>query len=417
MPTRTAAALFLLAPAVACAAGEAQWSGSIRDSAGIQIVENAGEPMWAEGEGWTVHEMLRIGTVEADPAYQFGRIGWLAPGSDGRIYVLDDLGQHVKVFSPMGAYERTIGKAGSGPGEMGPSQGGLGFLMVGAGDTVLVPDLANQRVNRWAPDGADAGSFALNLQAGFPVAWQTAPHGMLAEQVRYLDLTGAAQQVGRLDVVVLLASDGRVTDTLISFPPGEAIAFTGGMPEWTIYSPETGWSITDAGELLIGVSDRYRIRQHDASGALVRIITMPYEPRPVSDADRQAVLAFFRRIFRDQRVPPAIGEQLIQNNVHFGEYLPAFARAIGGPDGTIWVQHVAAASDMTEAQRDAANFMEDIGAPSWDVLDRDGRFLGVVTMPDRFAPRSIVDDKIYGVWRDELDVQYVVVLEIRRSDG
>jgi len=28
-----------------------------------------------------------------------------------------------------------------------------------------------------------------------------------------------------------------------------------------------------------------------------------------------------------------------------------------------------------------------------------------------------VGDKIYGVWRDEMDVQYVVVLEIERLNG
>ena len=72
---------------------------------------------------------------------------------------------------------------------------------------------------------------------------------------------------------------------------------------------------------------------------------------------------------------------------------------------------------MTQEQRDAANFLEDIGAPDWDVLDHEGRFLGVITMPDRFAPRVIVGDKIYGVWRDEMDVQYVVVLEIERLSG
>jgi hypothetical protein len=67
---------------------------------------------------------------------------------------------------------------------------------------------------------------------------------------------------------------------------------------------------------------------------------------------------------------------------------------------------------MTEEQLQAANFIEDIGAPDWDVLDGEGRYLGVVSMPDRFAPRMIVGRKIYGVWRDEFDVQYAVVLRI-----
>ena len=58
------------------------------------------------------------------------------------------------------------------------------------------------------------------------------------------------------------------------------------------------------------------------------------------------------------------------------------------------------------------NFVEDIGAKDWDVFDAEGRFLGVVTMPPRFSPRSIVGDKIYGVFRDDLDVQYAVRMRI-----
>lgn len=399
--------------ALACTAGEAQWAGTVTDSAGIQIVENTGQPLWPQGEGWTVREVLRIGAVDADPEYQFGQIGWLAPSSDGRIFVLDNQGQHVKVFTPGGEYARTIGKPGSGPGEIGPPQGGNGFVGVGVGDTVFVPDIANQRVNRWTADGTEAGSFPLNILVGFPMTWQMAPDGRLVEQVRQLNIgggTGAAPS--QHDVVVRLTSDGIITDTITSFPAGETIRFTGSIPEWTIYSPETGWSITDDGGLLLGTSNEYRLRQYDAAGTLQRIIAMPYEPRLVSEGDKEAVTAFFRKIFEDQPVPPAIAEQLIKNNLHFGEYLPAFAQAIGGPEGSIWVQHVRAASDMTDEQLDAANFLEDIGAADWDVLDHEGRYLGVVTMPERFGPRTIVGDKIYGVWRDDLDVQYVMVLEI-----
>ena len=46
------------------------------------------------------------------------------------------------------------------------------------------------------------------------------------------------------------------------------------------------------------------------------------------------------------------------------------------------------------------------------MFDNEGRFLGVVSMPRRFQPVLFVDDKIYGIQRDELDVQYVVRLGI-----
>ena len=45
-------------------------------------------------------------------------------------------------------------------------------------------------------------------------------------------------------------------------------------------------------------------------------------------------------------------------------------------------------------------------------MRREGRFLGVVSMPPKFQPRLFVGDAIYGVQRDELDVQYVVRVRV-----
>ena len=46
--------------------------------------------------------------------------------------------------------------------------------------------------------------------------------------------------------------------------------------------------------------------------------------------------------------------------------------------------------------------------------DAEGRFLGFITMPDRFSPFSLRDDLLYGVWRDELDVESVRLYPLRR---
>ena len=53
-----------------------------------------------------------------------------------------------------------------------------------------------------------------------------------------------------------------------------------------------------------------------------------------------------------------------------------------------------------------------MSAPEWDVFDSEGRYLGVVTMPRLFTPKIFRGDKIYSIWRDEFDVQYVVRLRI-----
>jgi len=99
-------------------------------------------------------------------------------------------------------------------------------------------------------------------------------------------------------------------------------------------------------------------------------------------------------------------------------------RLWSGPQNSLWVQHVLTPSDMSRAERDRLGFGAQhpqlfvanphlaLGAPDWDVFDVEGRFLGVVTMPGWFDPLEFVGDEIYGVWRDELDVEYVLKLKL-----
>ena len=69
-------------------------------------------------------------------------------------------------------------------------------------------------------------------------------------------------------------------------------------------------------------------------------------------------------------------------------------------------------SEMSEDALTSIIDLEDFGAPDWDVFDAQGRYLGVVEMPQGFTPKLFREDKIFGVWRDELDVQYVLRLRI-----
>src|SRR5512145_3286850 len=75
--------------ASACGGGAAADAGSratVRDSAGIEIVENAG-PLWAEGTGWTVVDspVVDIGGVAGDAAYDLTQINGVIRLRDGRI--------------------------------------------------------------------------------------------------------------------------------------------------------------------------------------------------------------------------------------------------------------------------------------------------------------------------------------------
>ena len=137
----------------------------------------------------------------------------------------------------------------------------------------------------------------------------------------------------------------------------------------------------------------------------------PAEPRPITDRDIRAFFSYLDRAWLDAGVPPS---RLSANHerVSFAENLPVFSRFHVGYLGSLWVQPVQAPGELSDEEIELYNFLEDFGSYDWDVFDGEGRYLGVVPMPPRFTPRLFLGDKIYGVQRDELDVQYAVRLRI-----
>jgi hypothetical protein len=395
--------------AAACgggAEGGTEWSGTVEDSAGVQIVRNSLQPMWGAGEGWGFEEVLTIGEAAGDPDYQFGQIAGLDATSDGRILVLDNQAQHVKVFSADGVFERTVGQAGSGPGEFGP---GAAVLMVGTADTVIVPDAGNQRVNVILLGEGESTSFPLSFEEGIPMRWQLSNSGILVVQRRALNLPN--QEAVDVDLIARQAYDGTIVDTLLTPPRGETFSFGGGLPEFHFFAPEPMWTLLNDGTFVYAVNSDYRISVAGPDGGVTRIITMPSEPVQVTERDREIITGLIMRLMEEQGVPPQALDG-IRQGISYEDVFPAFTQLRNGPEQSLWVQRMGVPSDMTDDEQENWNPLLDQGSDEWDVFDADGRYLGVVTIPDRFSPFSLKGDLLYGVWRDEFEVQYVKVLRI-----
>jgi hypothetical protein len=406
MKLQTGPLVVLVAGIVAACDGETRWAGTITDSAGVTIASNTDVGIWAPGEEWTLEEELRIGALEGPAEYQIGQVGSIALDSKGRILVLDGQAQHIQAYSPDGIYERTIGARGGGPGELGNALA----LLMGTGDTLLVPDGQNLRFTRYAPDGSSVGSIRLDPEGAYPMAFKAAASGAIVEQIRLYALPGQPAIEEPIDVLVRLAIDGSVTDTLMAFPSGKKWVFDGPYRE---FAAEPLWDLTKSSQVVLAVSDEYRIGVY-ADGHLKRIITKPFDPERIGEADERAIREEMERRMIAAGYP-AETRQLARDNTDFAEYLPTISTLAAGPAGTIWVQRMRRPSELSDVELASireSHLNEDLGAPGWDVFDREGRYLGVVKMPDQFTPSVFRDDKIYGVWRDELNVEYVLRLRI-----
>jgi 6-bladed beta-propeller len=405
----------VLAVVAACAGDSTSaWQGSITDSAGIAIVRNPAEPLWGPGEAWTFTEALRIGTAEGEPEYQFGMIAAgssIVVASDGRVVVLDMQGQHLKVFTATGTYERTIGGPGGGPGEIAP---GASAVLIAPGDTLVVSDIGNQRANLYLLDGTFVRSFSLSFAEGIPFRWEVGADGRIVNQIRRLNLPGTTGPVDTTDVIAIRHLDGSLGDTLMRVPSGRSFSFSGGAPEFNLFTPEPLWALW-GNRVLYAVNDQFRISVYGAGGALERVIERPVTRAPVTDADENTLKDLFRKLFAQQAPPEAVAQ--LMSGVHVAEFYPAFAQMLAGPNGTILVQRIEPLSALTDEEREALDITSGaMAGRDWDVLDAEGRYLGVVTMPLKFQPIQFRGNEIYGTQSDELDVQYVVKLVIGQGE-
>jgi hypothetical protein len=178
-----------------------------------------------------------------------------------------------------------------------------------------------------------------------------------------------------------------------------------------IFSPEPVWSMVGADGLCFAVNDVFRLSMYDALGDLNRIVTLPTERKPVTDDDIEFFMQTVDRLLREQGVPPEQAE-IVKSTFNFADFFPAFLQMMPGPNGSLWVQRVQEPTGMTAEELEGWNPLLDLGASEWEILDAEGRYLGVLDMPHRFQPVTFAGDLVYGIWRDEFDVQYVRVMRV-----
>lgn len=410
MPWMSMPTLLLGLAVAACGAGgdADEWQGSVQDSAGVRIVTNTGTGLWQEDESWTVEQDLVIGTAEGEAHFQFGQISGLDVDADGRIYVMDQQASEVRVFDDDGAFVLAMGQAGAGPGEL--SQG-AGPVFVGPGDTVAVPDIVQQRITRYTPTGETAASHPLPMTGGIAARWMEDRDHTLVQQAVVMQFPGQ-EEVEPRNLLLRRAPSGAILDTLLELPVSRTVSFAGGQPSITLFESEPMWAIDHEGRIYWGVNSEYSLKVHSADGELERILARDHERRPVTSSDQTEYRRIIEGLWRDQGMN-AQALAMMSQALNFAEFYPAYANLMAGPGGTLWIQRIQTPDEVMELG-DAFD-IQDMGSATWDVFDPDGRLLGAVRMPPRFNPLLFQEDVIYGVLRDDLDVQYVARMRIVRG--
>jgi hypothetical protein len=241
----------------------------------------------------------------------------------------------------------------------------------------------------------------------------------------------ATERPDSIDRLLVRASDGTITDTLLSFASPSATHLAGTTPQVRLFVPEPVWAIGSDGTLFFARNSELRVEMRDRNANVRRITSLPVAHRSLTQGDQQE----FRQLIRDTYAAqmesagitgPGVDATLdeLMEVIQFADAYPAFNDLMAGPSNTLWTRRVLSADELratgepfnprTVAMIYAGGYVPEgnAGSTVWDVFDADGVYLGPLELPARFTPLHVHDHHIYGVARDSLDVQYVVRLAV-----
>jgi hypothetical protein len=398
-----------------------QTQATIRDSAGVAIVENTG-PGWGSETGWRVspEPVLRIGSVDAampsvggpaGPAENFSYVLGATRLSDGTVVVLDGQSAEVRWFASDGAHVRTRGGRGGGPGEFRSARG----LVRLPGDSVLVQggrwkqvlfspngDLLRDEatdLDRYRALGMTGECATLTLPDRSVLACQPIPGGPPRPGIGgpqpppglYRSYDRLFLVPWTLDSAVPLGLDGGIESWGMEDGRGGRV--------YTVH-PFFSSSVVGAGgsppRIAVAINPHYSIELWTTGGRLDRIVRRTGGRREATEEERAKALEEVRGSAMSD---PAMKNRVLAD-IQVPDSIPSVYGLNVAPDGSLWVK------------RDLSSLF---GGPSvYDVFDPEGEFLGEIRFPPRFRIHDVGDDYVLGVRTAEYDVPFVEMYSLQR---
>ncbi|HKK92637.1 MAG TPA: hypothetical protein VJ925_04350 [Longimicrobiales bacterium] len=384
---------------------------TVRDSAGIRIVENH-DSAWTEATRWRLaaEPDLVIGSIDGSvPGTDFGRVDD-ALVVDGHVVVADGQTRLLRVFDEDGVWLRDLGGQGDGPFEFRFLQ-----AVFAAGDSVAVWDANRRRAVLLPVDGGTprAALFPTNnepgegefvellLPDGRAVVGPTPAYGAALPE-------GPRTRADRLYRVV--REGGAPGDTIGALP--YYLAYNFGTERTTgpvLFAPTGSFEPAGADAVWFGWAiDGYELRRiplDGRDGPEMRV-RRAWEASPLPDDIHARVANHFDSSYAAAGLPTrVVAEQReMVDALQIVDPLPAYWDFEVASDGHLWVNDFRRPDEVTV---DAVLGRERVGSTRWSVFTPTGRWLGTVDVPVEFAPTAFGSDWVLGVRTDEFDVQWI----------
>lgn len=343
---------------------------------------------------WTLTETLRIGGEDEGPA-SFHWLKSLAVDAKGRIFAYEHSTQDIRVFGPDGKHIKTIGRAGSGPGELRNAEG-IAFDRSGK---LWLRDKANGRFTRFDADGVYEQAWPMTYCYS-QGDWKPQ---MERDGKRILDIDCAiVAGQGRQQLILGYHTDMSKVDTLAIAPEcgTQALSEAGTWITRTdrnISYKAIPWAAARVGALApdgalwcAPNTARYEILRLKPGAPDTLRIRHSRAAVPVTAFEKDSIVSTI-----EEKGPTGLDFGRIPRTK------PMIDRMHVDGDGRLWVRH-------TDAR----------GALQFDVYDASGRHLATAEMGVHkhqvWAPMEVRGDALYTLITDQDDLPWIVRFAIKR---
>ena len=359
---------------------------------------------------WALDTIGVIGGYEQeDGAYQFDEVspGGVAGDAHNGLFVLDGAGRRVLGYDAAGEPTGVWGREGGGPGEMTAPSG----LSVGPADSLWVVDRGNRRVTLFPrdPEGATSEISLTDESSGLGGKLAIGPDGVFGVAMIFSFSPGEEVEYPPRRLIHL-QRDGEIADTVWTAPPPsfDRVELTSGDGMAVILTQRTfssrfHWERFSDGSFAVAQETEYAFSILNGDGSARLHVRRDPPARLTTEEDRQRARDE-ARADADESTSPFVRNSIDEriDKMTFAEGVPRITGlAVDGND-RLWV----GVSEQLPGETERI-----------DVYRLDGSLLGEIRDLGLFPTMFYGTGRAALLDRDELDVQRVVVVELREQTG
>jgi hypothetical protein len=332
-----------------------------------KIISNPKTPRPPAGKPYSLvfTEDLSIGVREGDENYMFGNQIFVNTDKDGNFYITDWDRRTIRKYDPQGKHLLNIGRPGQGPGEFQniwrPEFDHEGNLYVSdyAAHKIIYFDSAG-RFRRQILLTADVEHALINSR-GFFVGRRTieeeSPSG---SKLTYV--------FGLFDGKFKITTEFQRTVFNPEEPSGSGeermVNLVAGLLSYGAFKPEVHYLVGPDDLIWFGYPETYEIRVYAPDGRLDRVIRRDYDPRPVTEKDKERFCKEDAELLLNRPRLRALKNK-IYGRIQFPKYKAAYASFALMENGSLGV--------IVERA--------DNGDTVFDLFDKDGRYISHFQAP------------------------------------